>query len=379
MLGASRCPPKSPLVDFYSWTLLFRWLLGWGMRPIARPLPEPVDTDTPRARVNIVVPARNEEANLKNLLPRLSNQTYPCTVTVVDDHSTDKTAEVARANGAIVLESKDLPIGWTGKNWACWQGANQNPYGLLVFLDADTLPSKTLIARLASQVEMANGLISVQPFHRMFKWSERFAATFNLLGAMGARLGRKASLAFGPVLATKSSDYFAVGGHKLVSNSIIEDVELGRAYEAAGLDVKTFAGRNQVEFRMYPEGIGQMFEGFTKNLAPALLSSNWLWSLGVIFWFSGVMVASWELPYALAKWALTGVAPTTSVLVAAVILYVGYAIQICVMLKPLGNFGISAAFMPLGVITFIVVFGWSVIRAAKGDIKWKGRTVSTKT
>jgi hypothetical protein len=122
-----------------------------------------------------------------------------------------------------------------------------------------------------------------------------------------------------------------------------------------------------------------MFEGFTKNLAPALLSSNWLWSLGVIFWFSGVMVASWELPYALAKWALTGVAPTTSVLVAAVILYVGYALQIGVMLKPLGNFGISAAFMPLGVITFIVVFGWSVIRAAKGDIKWKGRTVSTKS
>jgi uncharacterized membrane protein len=49
------------------------------------------------------------------------------------------------------------------------------------------------------------------------------------------------------------------------------------------------------------------------------------------------------------------------------------------MLKPLGNFGFSAALMPLGVVVFLLVFVWSVIRAAKGDIKWKGRTVSTKT
>ena len=349
------------------------------MRPIARPLPEPIDTGSPSARVNVIVPARNEEANLKNLLPRLSTQTYSCMVTVVDDHSTDHTAEVARANGAKVIQSKDLPAGWTGKNWACWQGASQNAHEILVFLDADTLPSKTLIARLVSQVSQSRGLISVQPFHRMFKWSERLAATFNLLGAMGARLGRKTSLAFGPVLATNASDYFAVGGHKIVSNSIIEDVQLGRAYETAGLEVRTFAGRDQVEFRMYPEGIAQMFEGFTKNLAPALLSSNWLWSLGVIFWFSGVMVASWELPYTMLKWAFTGIAPTSSVLLTAVILYVAYTLQVGIMLKPLGNFGFSAVLMPLGVITFIVVFGWSVIRAAKGDITGKGRTVSTKT
>jgi hypothetical protein len=122
-----------------------------------------------------------------------------------------------------------------------------------------------------------------------------------------------------------------------------------------------------------------MLEGFTKNLAPALLSSNWLWSLGVIFWFSGVMVASWELPYALIKWALTGSEPTANVLITSVVLYVAYALQIGIMLKPLGNFGFSAALMPLGVVVFLLVFVWSVIRAAKGDIKWKGRTVSTKT
>jgi glycosyltransferase involved in cell wall biosynthesis len=325
------------------------------------------------------VPARNEEANLKNLLPRLSDQTHPCTVTVVDDHSTDATAQVVHSFGANLITSDALPSDWTGKNWACWQGARQSQSDILVFLDADTLPSPCLIARLVAEVNSHAGLISVQPFHRMYKWSERLAAIFNLLGAMGARLGRKTSLAFGPVLATTKDQYLAIGGHESVKKSIIEDVQLGRAYERAGLSVKTFAGRDQVEFRMYPHGITQMLEGFTKNLAPALLSSNWLWSLGVIFWFSGVMVASWELPYALIKWALTGSEPTANVLITSVVLYVAYALQIGIMLKPLGNFGFSAALMPLGVVVFLLVFVWSVIRAAKGDIKWKGRTVSTKT
>lgn len=387
MVGAARGPAQSPLVDFYGLTLIARWVLGWLIRPIARSLPNP-DGKQRQPSVAVVIPARNESANLPTLLQGLANQTHPAQVIVVDDHSTDETAEIARSFGVEVIAAPDLPSEWTGKAWACWQGAIKSHSELLIFLDADTVPSSNLVSFLVSAVQKHGGLISVQPYHKMVKASERLAAMFNLLGAMGARLGRNGSdratnlkhppMAFGPVLATTRKDYELVGGHQTIKSAIVEDVSLGKAYHRNQLPVNTYAGRADVAFRMYPAGLGQMFEGFVKNLATGLANSNPLWSLGVIAWFSGVMVASWELPYALIKWLATGDSPSSQTLSWAVGLYLAYAFQIAVMLRPLGNFGLAAALMPVGVVVFIAVFGWSLISALRGNVRWKGRIVSTR-
>lgn len=394
MLGASHQPAQSTLVDFYGLTLIARWVLGWALRPIARPLPDSdpalnkPPTSSKKPSVAIVIPARNEAANLPTLLAGLATQTYPCQIVVADDHSTDATAELAVELGAKLVVTPKLPPEWTGKAWACWQGAQKTDSKILIFLDADTVPAPSLVNELVNAVQNRSGLISVQPYHKMVKPTERFAAMFNLLGAMGARLGRNdashsrrrrlAPMAFGPVLATTRRDYDLTGGHQAIKAAIVEDVAIGRLYQRHNLSVSTFAGRSSVAFRMYPAGVAQMFEGFVKNLATGLASSNLVWSLGVIAWFSGVMVASWELPYVLVKWLATSQSPAPETLAWVIALYLGYAIQIAIMLRPLGNFGLSALLMPIGVIVFIVVFGWSVIKAWQGQVTWKGRVVSTR-
>jgi 4,4'-diaponeurosporenoate glycosyltransferase len=74
--------------------------------------------------MSVIVPARDEERSLPRLLRSLAGQTMPpLEVIVVDDHSRDDTAARAAAAGARVLSSAPLPDGWTGKTWACHQGA----------------------------------------------------------------------------------------------------------------------------------------------------------------------------------------------------------------------------------------------------------------
>jgi hypothetical protein len=97
------------------------------------------NSETHRQRISIIIPARNEEHNLPNLLHSLRGQsTEVDEVIVVDDQSTDHTAMVARGWGAKVVDAGELPAGWMGKTRACWVGAGHSAGSLLVFLDADT-------------------------------------------------------------------------------------------------------------------------------------------------------------------------------------------------------------------------------------------------
>ncbi len=95
------------------------FLLLGRLRPCAR-----AGAAAPPLSVSVIIPARNEEHNLPTLLRSLASQAVkPHEILVVDDGSTDRTAEVARQLGATVIASKPLPDGWRGKTWACHQGA----------------------------------------------------------------------------------------------------------------------------------------------------------------------------------------------------------------------------------------------------------------
>jgi 4,4'-diaponeurosporenoate glycosyltransferase len=112
------------------------WYLMWRI-PTATPS-NPIPSGT-WERVSIVIPARNEEHRIAPLLRSIQEQQLPIgDILVVDDESTDGTAEIARSLGATVIPSRPLPSGWRGKSWASHQGAQAAKGDLLVFLDADT-------------------------------------------------------------------------------------------------------------------------------------------------------------------------------------------------------------------------------------------------
>jgi 4,4'-diaponeurosporenoate glycosyltransferase len=132
--------------------------------------------------VSIVIPARNEEKNLDLLLRDLTLQTLrPLEIICVDDASEDRTAEVARAYGVRVLSVKDKPEDWTGKTWACQQGAEAAGGNLLLFLDADVRLGRRGLEKLMSARRKSGGTISVQPYHRTEKNYEQLSLVFNLV------------------------------------------------------------------------------------------------------------------------------------------------------------------------------------------------------
>ena len=99
------------------------------------------DKTVSRPSVSIIIPARNEEKTLPQLLASVKKQRLqPAEIIVVDDHSQDRTRAVAEGAGARVVESKPLPRGWVGKMWSCYQGAEaakEKLCDLVVKADAD--------------------------------------------------------------------------------------------------------------------------------------------------------------------------------------------------------------------------------------------------
>lgn len=319
--------------------------------------------------VAVVIPARNEERSLPVLLESLADQ-RPAELVVVDDHSADGTAGVAARAGVTVTTAPDLPEGWTGKAWACWNGAQATTSPTLVFVDADTRFQPGGLGQVVGELSRRGGLVSVQPFHLPGRHYERLAAFFNVVGMMGVdaftplqhRLTPTG--AFGPCLTTTRSDYEATGGHAGVRAEVVEDVALSRRYTAAGLPVTCFGGGGVVDFRMYPDGPAQLVEGFTKNFGRGAVGTRPVTLVLVFVWITGAILA---------------VAGVRRFSPAAVAPYAGYVVQLGWMLRRIGRFGWWPALLyPVPLVFFMGVFARSlVLTYLRREVTWRGRTIRT--
>ncbi len=330
------------------------------------------------SKLSIVVPARNEEKNLGRLLQSLRDQAFKAhEIIVVDDHSEDLTAEVGRMAGCMVLSSKDLPEGWTGKPWACWQGAHQATGDILAFLDADTFLESDGLSNIIFTYLEHGGLLSIQPFHRMKRIYERLSAIFNIAVMVGMNSftlwgsRRKPSGAFGPCMVCSKEDYFAVGGHEKVRGEILESISFGREFLKAGREVRCYGGKGTISFRMYPEGLRSLIEGFGKGFGTGANAMSFVSLFMMVCWITGgigvtrhlVETAFWPDQVAFAVWM------TLDAL---------YILQIHWMLRRIGNFGFSTALLfQIPLIFFVLVFTYSILRIFLiQKVRWKGRDIN---
>lgn len=335
--------------------------------------------DETSLKISIIIPARNEEKNLGRFFQSLKDQTLKAhEIIVVDDHSEDSTAEIGRRAGCMVLSSKELPEGWTGKPWACWQGAHQATGDIFVFLDADTFLESDGLSRILSTYFEHGGLLSIQPFHRMDKVYERLSAIFNIAIMAGMNSftlwgsKRKPSGAFGPCLVCSRHDYFAVGGHEKVRGEILESIAFGRAFLKAGREVRCYGGKGTLSFRMYPEGLRSLIEGFSKGFGTGANAMSLVSLLMMVGWVTGgvavtrhlLQAAFWTDPVGLGTW---------------VTLDVFYILQMHWMLRRIGNFGFyTPLFFQLPLLFFVVLFFSSLLRIfVMRRVRWKGRLIKT--
>jgi len=246
----------------------------------------------------VIIPARNEEASLGACLESLVSQTaVPFEIIVVNDHSTDRTAEIAASfAGVRVIDAGPLPAGWTGKNNAVTAGARAAGGSWLLFTDADTVHLPGSLARALAEAEEHHAdLLSYSP--------EQIAVTFwemAILPVVFAELARQyppskvsdpnspEAAANGQYILITHEAYTAIGGHASVATSILEDVELARAVKNSGRKIHFRYAADAVRTRMY-RNFHQLREGWTKNLALLFPNPGWL-ALKTMLWWSGPCV-----------------------------------------------------------------------------------------
>jgi 4,4'-diaponeurosporenoate glycosyltransferase len=352
------------------------WLLGFVFLFRIPTLHEGLETSLPP--FSLVIPARNEAANLPILFASLEKQdASPTEIIVVDDSSTDDTAAIATQHGARVVDPGVLPEGWTGKNHACFRGAEAASTEVLVFLDADTRLEPGGLGRLVTTQVERGGFVSVQPYHRMEMTYERLSAFFAFIVMGGIRaftiFGRRMPPRglFGPCIACLRRDYFAIDGHRAVKDAVLEDVELGRKAAEAGYGLHCFGGRGSVTFRMYPGGLGQLVDGWTKNFALGAASAGPIMILLVTAWMAGAGVAIRFL-------VVGSLAQTTPRLLLGFVSYLLYVGQIHWMQARIGNFGLlTAVLYPFTLLFFLVVFLRSLqLTWLKQTVRWKDRDIA---
>ncbi|MCX5953432.1 MAG: glycosyltransferase family 2 protein [Cyanobacteria bacterium] len=358
-------------------SVLVRWLLGW---LLAWHLPLlPKGQWGAGSRVSVLIPARDEESTLPHLLEALSQQRFrPHEVIVIDDHSSDRTADVALEWAATlpitVVQPPALATGWCGKPWALHHGVIASSGEVLVFLDADTEPGPEFLDRLLALHQQLGGLVTVQPYHRTQRPYEQLSMLFNLVGLLAVPLGAGCGVAFGPAMVSSRSDYERSGGHRAVANKVVEDWFLGHCYERMGLPVSAYLGYGQIAYRMYPGGLGDLVVGFDKNFATAASQVRWPWMLAVLLWLSGLFWAAWCLPASLLGWPMLG----SQDLLPNGLIYGAYALQLLVITRRVGRFTWINLIFPLPVLFFLVVFLLAILNLERGQLQWKGRTVSTR-
>ena len=309
-----------------------------------------------------MVPCRNEAQNLAQLLPTLQSALQPNDeIIVVDDDSIDETVKVAERFGVVVLRARALPDGWTGKSHACFVGAQRATGDVLLFVDADVRVGSGAVDDLVALLnDRPNSVVSAMPWHRTVGAVERLSMLFNTVSAMVATTGDERSsrrVAYGPFLAVRRDQYLQSGGHshESVRKSIVDDLALARLMPQAEAAI---AQEHQVEYRMYPHGAKQLWEGWTKNTATG--------ALAVPRWVT-ILVVAWVI-------SLCG-GPFTSVWC-----YAMSVVQVAVITRRIGNFGVvSAALYPLHATFFVVVAVRSLVRSAVfGRVSWRGRTIATR-
>jgi glycosyltransferase involved in cell wall biosynthesis len=290
----------------------------------------------------------------------------------------DRTAAVAKQWSAgmplSVIQPPALAAGWCGKPWALHHGVAASSGEVLVFLDADTEPAPEFLDRLLAMHQQLGGLVTVQPYHRTQRPYEQLSMLFNLVGLLAVPLGDRCGVAFGPAMVSSRSDYERSGGHRAVANKVVEDWFLGHCYEQVGLPVSAYLGYGQIAYRMYPGGLGDLVIGFDKNFATAASQVRWPWMLAVLLWLSGLFWAAWCLPASLLGWPMLG----NHDLLPNGLIYGAYALQLLVITRRVGRFTWINLIFPLPVLFFLVVFLLAILNLERGQVQWKGRTVSTR-
>jgi hypothetical protein len=344
-----------------------------------RPPPGP-DVGERVPAVSVLIPARNEEASIGPAVEAaLASRGVEVEVVVLDDHSTDRTAEVVTALAArderVRLESAPpLPEGWCGKQHACAALARLARYDVMAFVDADVRLAPDGLARLAAFLRKSGAaLVSGIPRQETVTPLEQLVIPlihFLLLGFLPmGRMRRSTHPGFGAgcgqLFLTRRDAYGRAGTHAAVKTSLHDGITLPRAYRRAGLMTDLCDATELATCRMY-RSAGELWHGLAKNAREGLAAPR-------LIVFSTLLLAFGQvLPPVLLAAALAMGQPLAALLAgwATVAAYAPRFDAVRRFRQPLAG----AMLHPLGVAVLLAIQWYATARALVGrPVGWKGR------
>jgi chlorobactene glucosyltransferase len=378
--------------------IAFLWSLPWIIPPLmtwfrlrnSRSLDD--EDEIPLANpplVSVILPARNEAHNIARCVTSILSTKYPnLELIVVDDSSTDATAQIARDAAAgdarvRVITCPPLPEGWFGKQWACATGAKVARGSVLQFTDADTVHAPDLVPRSVKAMRARRAqLFSVAGRQELGGFWERVIQP-QVFTILSMRYGGTESvteatsvsnkIANGQCIFVTHDSYTSIGGHSSVRSSVAEDLMLAQKFFAARKRVVLMLGVNQLSTRMYAS-LREIIRGWRKNVFAGGLDSVPFGRVGrTMFPLFLLLPPLMELlpPLALVLTAL-GLPASGTFMLWAVITCAATLLWWVLVYVTLDENPLYALAYPLGALVLLYIFVTAVIRGRR--VSWKGRT-----
>lgn len=350
------------------------------------------ESDASTHELTVLIPARDEEGNLPGCLDSLLQQSEPGFVlgehwhiVVIDDSSTDGTGSIIEAYasqdpGVNALCAKELTPrrnGFTGKNAACWLGASQDVAQTakwLLFTDADTLHEPGSTHRAVVEAERHElALLSYSPRQLVSNVVQRALLPLVFSELASTYPPKRVSdpsdpiaAANGQFLLVRRQAYYDVGGHQAVASAVLEDVALARLLKRRHA-IRLRYAPEAVSARMY-QGVGDMVEGWTKNLAllfgnPLFLAAGTLLNFVLLLGLPLLPVLMPNLQF----WQMLAI----GLLWLRVLLR--YFTRVGRSHAPFLDRVLSVLALPL--FAFLLVRSWQRVKVAR-SVTWKGREYS---
>jgi hypothetical protein len=347
------------------------------------------------ARVAVLIPARNEEGNIAACIASvLASTDIQVDVLVLDDASTDRTAEIVRAIAASdqrvrLVATEALPDGWNGKQHACWLLAQQTNAKLMLFLDADVRVERDAIARCVAEVRSRNvALLSGFPRQIVVGWLEKLLLPlihfvllgFLPMGKMRSTTKPAYAAGCGQFFLVEREAYFASGGHAAIRGTRHDGLRLPQAMRRAGFRTDILDLTSLASVRMY-DTAGAVWLGLAKNATEGLGSPGRIVPLTLLLGFGQVLPVIAAVLW-VAVWVSTlqdgatydqpRLAVLVSVLLSAAVVcsYVPRVLAVRRFRQP----WISAVVHPLGVAVLVSVQWWALGMKLLGrPITWRAR------